>query len=194
MLYVVHGAVIIGGRTYANGKAWYGTNAVSVQAGTAGATVWRWEFERSAATPPERALRAERSTLKLSADLDTLPAGDLLFRGDSVTFPPGGCAYRHAHQGPGIRCLLEGGIRIDAHGTSTSYGPGGAWYESGPDPVFAQGAADRPSRFIRVMILPAALLGKSSIRYVDESDRDRPKSQSYEVFVDALISVRLGAP
>jgi hypothetical protein len=176
MLYVVHGAIVIGGRTYTDGEAWHGTNGVSLQVGNAGATIWRWELQGSVAAPPEAAPGAVRSTLKLSADLDTLPAGDLLLRGDSVAFPPGGCAYRHVHQGPGIRCLIEGGIRIDAHGTSTSYGPGGAWYESGPEPVFAQGAADRPSRFIRVMILPAALLGKSSIRYVDEADRDRPKS------------------
>src|SRR6266496_3140293 len=101
-----------------------------------------------------------------------LPAGELLLRGDSVAFPPGGCAYRHTHQGPGIRCLLDGGIRIDTHGRSTSYGPGGAWFESGPEPVFAQ-AADRPTRFVRVMILPRALLGKSSISYVNEDDKAR---------------------
>ncbi len=51
----------------------------------------------------------------------------------SGSAPPGGCAYLHRHQGPGIRCLVEGGIRIDTHGRSTSYGPGGAWYESGPE-------------------------------------------------------------
>ena len=81
--------------------------------------------------------------------------GPLLLRGDSVAFPPGGCAYLHRHQGPGIRCLLEGGIRIDTHGRSTSYGPGGAWYESGPDRC-SRRRADRPTRFIRVMILPAS--------------------------------------
>ncbi len=86
-----------------------------------------------------------------------LPKGELLLRGDSVAFPPGGCAYLHRHQGPGTRCVFEGAIRIDTHGKSTSYGPGGAWYETGPDPVFAQAAADKPTRFIRVMILPRAL-------------------------------------
>ena len=113
----------------------------------------------------------------------------LLLRGDSVAFPPGGCAYRHRHQGPGLRCLLEGGIRIDTHGRSTSYGPGGAWYETGPDAVFAQ-AADRPTRFIRVMILPRALIGKSSIQYVNDEDKAKPKSQQYRVFVDAPLNLR----
>src|SRR5205807_8243916 len=123
---------------------------------------------------------------KLSALLETVPKGELLMRGDSVGFPPGGCAYLHTHQGPGIRCLIEGGIRIDTHGRSTSYGPGGAWFESGPEPVFAQGA-DRPTRFIRVMVLPRTLLGKSSISYVNEDDKARPKSQQYKIFMDAPI-------
>ena len=92
--------------------------------------------------------------------------------------------------GPGIRCLIEGGIRIDTHGRSTSYGPGGAWFESGPEPVFAQAAPDRPSRFIRVMILPQSLLGKSSIQYVNEEDKAKPKSQSYKVFADMPIALR----
>jgi len=38
--------------------------------------------------------------------------------------------------------------------------------------------------FVRVMVLPRELLGKSSIRYVRESDRNRPKQQRYQVFVD----------
>jgi hypothetical protein len=125
---------------------------------------------------------------KLSAYLETLPKGELLMRADSVAFPPGGCAFTHVHQGPGIRCMIDGGIRIDTHGRSTSYGPGGAWYEAGPDPVFAQAAEDRPSRFIRVMILPRALLGKSSIRYVKDEDKDKPRTQSYKIYADAPIA------
>ena len=124
---------------------------------------------------------------KLTAFLETLPKGELLMRGDSVAFPPGGCAYTHVHQGPGIRCLIEGGIRIDTHGRSTSYGPGGAWYETGPDPVFAQAAAEVPSRFIRCMILPRALTGKSSIHYVNEEDKAKPKTQTYKIYADAPI-------
>ena len=131
--------------------------AVRLKAGAGGATIWRWELaagNRRRRSPSGRDRVISRE--KLSARLETLPQGALLLRGDSVAFPPGGCAYLHRHQGPGIRCLLEGGIRIDTHGHSTSYGPGSPWYESGPEPVFAQ-AADRPTRFIRVMILPMAI-------------------------------------
>jgi hypothetical protein len=117
--------------------------------------------------------------------------GNLLWRGDSVAFPPGGCAYLHRHQGPGIRCLVEGAIRIDTLGHSTHYAPGDAWYEAGPDPVFAQAAPDRPTRFVRVLILPRALLGKSSIQYVSEADKAKPRSQEYKIFVDTPIAFRL---
>jgi hypothetical protein len=183
MIFVTHGSVTIDGKIVGDGEAWHGSGWVSVEPGTAGATCWRWELCADGAASAESTTSRE----KLSARLDTLPDGDLLMRGDSVAFPPGGCAYLHRHQGPGIRCLIEGGLHVDTHGRSTSYGPGGAWYENGPDPVFAQGAADRPTRFIRVMILPRALLGKSSIQYVNEDDKAKPKSQQYRVFVDAPI-------
>jgi hypothetical protein len=155
--------------------------------GVSGVTAWRFELVPEGADDAPLLAAGIRSQLKLAARLDTLRAGELLMRGDSVAFPPGGCAYLHRHQGPGLRCLIEGGIRIDIDGGSTSYGPGAAWYESGLAPVFAQAAADRPSRFIRVLILPRALQGKSSIQYVNEDDKAKPKSQQYRVFVDAPI-------
>jgi hypothetical protein len=188
MIFVVHGAMSIAGRAYGDGEVWHGEGAVTLRPGKSGATCWRWELSKGEApgcviVGPEIA-----SHEKLSAALDALPKGELLLRGDSVAFPPGGCAYLHTHQGPGIRCLIEGGIRIDTRGHSTCYGPGGAWYESGPDPVFAQAAADRPSRFIRVLILPRALLGKSSLQLVNEEDRSKPRAQQYKIFVDAPIA------
>ena len=125
------------GKTFADGEAWAGEGAVTLTPGQQGVTAWRFEV---AADGAAAGAIGGVSRLKLSATLETLPQGELLLRGDSVAFPPGGCAYLHRHQGPGIRCLIEGGIRIDTHGRSTSYGPGGAWYESGPDGVFAQGA------------------------------------------------------
>jgi hypothetical protein len=186
MIFIVHGSAMVGDGTLADGEAWHSEGAATLRAGNGGVTCWRWEL---AASDHGRIDQGTGVAIreKLAAKLDTLPEGDLLLRGDSVAFPPGGCAYLHRHQGPGIRCLIEGGIRIDTHGSSTSYGPGGAWFESGPEPVFAQAAPDRPSRFIRVMILPRALLGRSSIQYVNEDDKAKPKSQQYKVYVDAPI-------
>ena len=183
MIFLVHGGVAIAERTLRDGEAWHGEGAATITAGSAGATCWRYELAAPRAPPAAGVISRE----KLAVSLDTLPAGELLLRGDSVAFPGGGCAYRHTHQGPGIRCLLEGGIRIDTAGRSTAYGPGGAWYESGPEPVFAQ-AADRPSRFIRVMILPRTCLGKSSLQFVDPADAARPRAQQYQIFADTPIA------
>lgn len=187
-VFVVHGRATIEGKTTGEGETWHGENAVTIKPGPGGVTCWRWELARGDQGSTTANAPGMITHEKLSAFLETLPKGELLLRGDSVAFPPGGCAYTHRHQGPGIRCLIEGGIRIDTHGRSTSYGPGGAWYESGPDAVFAQAAADKPSRFIRVMVLPRELIGKSSIQYVNEDDKAKPKSQSYKIYADAPIS------
>jgi len=187
MLFVVHGSITIGARSLRDEEAFGGEGAIMLKAGAAGAAVWRWELiTRDADLGRPSPGSGIVSHEKLAVMLSTVPAGPLLLRGDSVAFPPGGCAYLHRHQGPGIRCLIEGGIRIDTHGRATSYGPGGAWYETGSDGVFAQ-AADRPTRFIRVMILPRAYLGKSSVEYLNDEDKAKPKSQSYKIFVDLPI-------
>jgi hypothetical protein len=192
MIFVVHGAVIIDGKSFSDGEAWSGEGAVSLAPGKDGATVWRYELAPSGSQPGVGNGTGVRSREKLSAVLETIPQGELLLRGDSVAFPPGGCAFLHKHWGPGIRCLIDGGIRIDTLGHSTSYGPGSPWYETGSDPVFAQAATDRPSRFIRVMILPRALLGKSSFQFVNEEDKAKPRVQQYKIFADLPIATPQG--
>ena len=117
-----------------------------------------------------------------------------LMRLDRVDFPPGGVAYLHTHQGPGIRVLLHGEIRIDTSGTSHGYRPLEAWFETGPDPVFAAASETDPTAFVRCMILPRRLLGQSSIRYVREEDAAKPKPQRYTVFVDEPLSDAARAP
>ncbi len=191
MIFVVHGSLAVGDRVLHDDEAWSSEDTVTLKAGSTGATVWRWELvtEDDTAHGPVAGVGVA-SRDKLTTRLETVPTGSLLLRGDSVAFPAGGCAYLHRHQGPGIRCLVEGGIRIDTHGRSTSYGPGGAWFESGPDPVFAQ-AADRPTRFVRVMVLPQAYLGKSSVEYLNADDKAKPKSQQYKIFVDMPLEFTL---
>jgi hypothetical protein len=188
LIFVVHGAVTIDGKAFGDGEAWSGEGAVSLSPGKDGVTLWRYELAPSGAQTGTAVGMGVRSREKLSAALETIPQGELLLRGDSVAFPPGGCAFLHKHWGPGIRCLIDGGIRIDTQGHSTSYGPGSAWYETGTDPVFAQAAIDRPSRFIRVMILPRSLIGKSSFQFVNEEDKAKPRVQQYKIFADIPIA------
>jgi hypothetical protein len=187
MLFVVRGAVAVGQRVLGQGEALFSEDLVTAYAEGTGATLWRFELSDSRQPAAKVTSASVRSTDKLAVPLESLPDGDLLWRGDSVAFPPGGCAYLHLHQGPGIRCLIEGTLRVDTGGQSHSYGIGDPWFESGPQPVFAQ-AGERATRFVRVMILPRALIGKSSIQYVNEEDKAKPKTQQYRVFVDAPLT------
>ena len=112
-----------------------------------------------------------------------------LWRCDRVDIPPSGIAYTHVHQGPGIRCLLEGGFIVETDGKTHHIAAGEPWFEAGPVPVLAWAPDDKPGNFSRVMILPRTLKGKSSISYVNDEDRDKPKRQKYTIFLDQFIEI-----
>lgn len=154
-------------------EAWFGTDEVEVQAGSEGATILRWELTEW-----------EPGDAKLAAHVDLDPWAEYLMRCDRVDFPPGGVTYLHTHQGPGIRCLLKGELTIEIEGRAATVGPFGAWFEDGPHPVYAAASDSHETAFVRVLVLPRELLGKSSIRYVRPEDADKPKAQQYTVFVD----------
>jgi quercetin dioxygenase-like cupin family protein len=130
---------------------------------------------------------AEPAGALLSADVELDPATGWLMRCDRVDFDPGGIAYRHTHPGPGIRYLLFGQITIDSLGSEHTLGPGEAWFERGPDPVLATTAADEPTAFVRVMLLPAQWAGKRTITYVDPADADKPKTQRATIFLEQPV-------
>ena len=162
--------------TLAPNSAWHGVRSCQAVAGKAGSEIYRWELRDKAGA---------NSTLRSELKLD--PKTAYLMRCDRVDFPPGGVAYTHTHRGPGIRCLLTGEIRIKVNGEEHLVRPGEAWFEAGPDPVLALASEREPTAFARVMVLPAELRGKSSIRYVLPEDADKPKRQTYQLFVDDLI-------
>lgn len=58
------------------------------------------------------------------------------------------------------------------------------------DPVLALASKEKLTAFVRVMILPRELLGKSSIRYVRPEDADKPKLQTYRLFADEPIPLK----
>jgi len=189
IIYVAEGAATIraAGQTAALGpnSAWQGNANVTISTGAAGARLLRWELS---ARSPELLTGADLTSLLTLEAAPHIDAGaEYLMRCDRVDFPPGGVAFAHTHQGSGIRCLQSGRIRIETQGEDFFVEPGGAWFETGSDPVFAETWSDGPSHFIRVMILPRAIKGQSSIRYVKAEDRDKPKSQKYQVFVDEPI-------
>lgn len=162
--------------------AWRARAAGTLIAGPAGAEIYRWELWRATETPATGAP-------VLESPLDLNAGERYLMRCDRVDFPPGGIAYTHTHRGPGIRCLLDGSIQIEVNGGAHGINPGEPWFEAGSDPVLATASTSVPTSFARVMILPVELLGKSSIRYVLPEDQDKPKRQSYQLFIDDEIEI-----
>ena len=191
VIYVHTGDAIVraGGQAagMAADSAWHGSSAATVTAGTAGATLLRWELAADARSTGE--LAGAASVLALAQTVELADPGGYLMRCDRVNFPAGGIAYTHVHRGPGIRCLLAGGIRIEVNGKRHDIAPGGAWFEAGPDPVLALASKTGPTAFARVMILPRELKGKSSIRYVKPEDADKPRLQTYRIFADEFIEL-----
>jgi len=171
VLYIREGDVIAraGGQAagLAANSAWQGRDALAVTAGAAGAI----------------------SSLTLAGAVELGDAGGYLMRCDRVDFPLGGIAYTHVHRGPGIRCLLAGGIRVEVGGKAHDIAPGEAWFEAGPEPVLAYASKNELTAFVRVMILPREVRGKSSIRYVRPEDADKPKLQTYRIFADELMDL-----
>jgi quercetin dioxygenase-like cupin family protein len=169
-------------------SAWHGSAPAGITAGTAGATLWRWEL---ASGDGGKAQTGEgvSSTLALAHAVRLEDPGGYLIRCDRVNFPPGGIAYTHVHRGPGIRRLLEGSLRVEVTGEGHDIAPGEAWFEAGPDPVLATASKTVPSAFTRVMILPREMKGKPSVRYIRPEDEAKPKLQTYRVFVDEPIEL-----
>ena len=124
----------------------------------------------------------------LAADVNLDRARSWLMRCDRVDFPPGAVAYRHVHPGPGIRRLLFGELTVTTGGVTTTHRAGDPWFESGPEPVYAESSTTEPSAFVRVMLLPAEWAGRRTIRYTDPADADRPARQRARVFGEEVLA------
>jgi quercetin dioxygenase-like cupin family protein len=176
--------------TLSANSGWCHRGAVDINAGADGAILLRWELHRLPA--PESGVILQdgvSSRLTLDAEMTLDDPDGYLLRGDKVELPPGGIAYTHTHQGGGIRCLLVGEFHVDVEGETKIIKPYEAWFERGPDPVYAWAPDDKPGHFARVMILPRRLKGKSSISYVKPEDKDRPKKQKYTFFADEFMDI-----
>src|SRR5207249_3546691 len=133
-------------------QAWHGAVACSVTAGSGGATLWRWELIRGAGAAEDSHAGTTRVLLEHAIDLDQ--GGEYLMRADRVDFAPGGVALPHRHRGGGIRCLVAGTLDVTVGDRpARRIAPGGAWFESGREPVLAVASKDDATSFIRVAIL-----------------------------------------
>jgi hypothetical protein len=183
VLYVKEGAVEVAHsgreRAVACGAAAFADASIRVYAAMP-AILWR--FELSGARSPWGSVG--NSTLKLAAEVELGPAPDFLFRCDRVELRPGTVTPKHIHAGPGIRALLQGDVHADIGGVRSFHRAGEAWFERGPDPVIGRMSSNEPTAFIRALILPPALRGKTSYRPWDEVAAAQPLPAQYEILVD----------
>ena len=172
----------------AAGEAWHGAGACQIVAGEAGAAMLRYELVRDA-VPLER-LAGGTTAVLLAHAIDLDPRAEYLIRADQVDFAPGGVALPHRHRGGGIRCLLAGALEVTVgEAPVRQVTAGGAWFESGREPVLAVASKDEPTSFVRVAILPREIRGRTSIMYVDPKDAERGRPRTYTVFVDEPIEI-----
>jgi quercetin dioxygenase-like cupin family protein len=192
VLYVRRGDVTIASplreARLAAGEAWHGAGVGQIVAGAAGAALLRYELVRGAAPLERLAGGATNALLEHAIDLD--PRAEYLMRADRVDFAPGGVALPHRHRGGGIRCLLAGALEVTVgEAPPRKVTPGGAWFESGREPVLAVASKDEPTSFVRVAILPREIRGRTSIMYVDPKDAERGRPRTYTVYVDEPIEI-----
>lgn len=131
--------------------------------------------------------RKPRIPALLSVDLDLDLTDRWLLRCDRIDFPPGGVAYLHTHPGPGIRCQLFGQLTVTSAGKTDTYAALEPWFESGPDPIYAEASPTEPGAFVRVLVLPVEWAGRRTIRYIDAEDEERPRLQKATVFLEEQI-------
>jgi hypothetical protein len=189
-IYVIHGGLrvrtgnfsgVLGGNS-----AFHTTDATQLGAGHLTTWTLRWELTCAGASDALASGEGVTSKKLLTAPMQLDHADNYLLRCDRVEFPPDGGALTHTHRGGGIRCLIAGGIDIHTQGAMHRYAPLEPWYEAGPEPVYAKACPAMVTAFVRVMILPRELLGKSSITYVRPEDIDKPK---YQVFIDTPLAL-----
>ena len=191
VIYTRRGAVAVAsprrGARVAEDQAWHGAAACEVTAEGAGATLWRWELIGGAA-PFGGPAGATKVLLEHAIDLDR--GAEYLMRADRVDFAPGGVALPHRHRGGGIRCLVAGALDVTVgDAPARRITPGGAWFESGREPVLAVASKEDATSFIRVAILPREIRGRTSIMYVNPSDAERGRPRTYTVYVDEPITL-----
>ena len=176
--------------------AWIGSEEIALVAGASPARVLRWELVDAAAdTGYEGRLRGApkaKSTVKLAERLDLDPAFGWLLRVDQVSFPKGTNAHLHVHQGPGIRYVLSGEMDHRATGAPPrQFKPGDPFYEDGiHTSIFVIMSKTEETVFVRGLLLPRAVKGRASTRFVNPEDwANPPRHQSYHVFAERFIEV-----
>jgi hypothetical protein len=158
IVYVHKGSAVVNGETLTGDSAAISRDVMSVVAGPEGASLWRWELVRTAAPNDLAVGEGIVSRLKMSRRIrmfELVPTSKWLFRLDSIIDNEGSTGL-HSHPGSGIRCMIEGHLRVESEKgeSADSWKAGDAWYEEGSYPLISTSDPGEKATFLRGMILP----------------------------------------
>jgi hypothetical protein len=156
--YVLGGSVTVNGKKLEQDSAVYCKDVSSVEAGAGGAVLWRWELVRTNAANNLSLGDGISSRLRMSRRIrmfELVPTSKWLFRLDCI-YNNRGSTGLHSHPGSGIRCMLEGHLRVESEKGECSDNrlTGDCWYEEGSYPLISTSDAGETADFLRGMVLP----------------------------------------
>jgi hypothetical protein len=139
-----------------------------------------WLFE---VAPSGSEIRAERGIAPVISRIATIENGPYMIRADSVESQAGAQTPAHRHRGPGVRRLERGLLRAEVGDHLDQIVAGGAWFETGKERVVGTNISDGVNAFVRVMLLPAELMGgKSSFIPMTPADAAKPRAVNLRLF------------
>jgi hypothetical protein len=158
IVYIHKGSATVNGQLLKKDTAVYSPDVTTIEAGPTGARVWRWDLVRTG--EPNNLAHGEgiESRLRMSRRIrmfELVPTTKWLFRLDAIVDNEGSTGL-HSHPGSGIRCMLEGHLRVESEKgeCSDNRQPGDAWYEEGSYPLVSTSDAGEKATFLRGMVLP----------------------------------------
>jgi hypothetical protein len=157
-VYVFDGSATINGSLLKRDEAAYAKDVLQIEAGPQDAVVWRWDLVRSSEPDNLAAGEGIASHLVMSRRIkmfELVPTSKWLFRLDAITDMSGSTGL-HSHPGSGIRCMIQGDMRVesDKGECSDNKGPGSCWYEEGAYPLVSTSDNGNDATFLRGMVLP----------------------------------------
>lgn len=158
LVYVYRGSATVNGQSLQEDMGVYYRDMATITAGPTGAVLWRWELVRTSDSNNIARGEGVRSHLRMSRRirmLELVPTSKWVFRLDRVSNHRGTTGL-HSHPGSGIRCLIEGHLRVESERgeCSDNRSPGDIWYEEGSYPVNATADPGETAAFVRGMVLP----------------------------------------
>ncbi len=192
IIYIYEGSATVNGSFLKKDMAVYSQDVTVIESGSEGAQIWRWELVRT--SDPNNLAMGEgiESHLRMSRRIrmfELVPTSKWLFRLDAIIDNEGSTGL-HSHPGSGIRCLLEGHLRVesDKGECSDNRRPGDAWYEEGSYPLVSTSDPGEKATFLRGMILPPEY-----IKYPDTAiwiEGKKTCKSDWKCYVQKVVTLR----